>query len=102
MQRFYQAVELDEAEMARKRSQSVEPNSGKKLKSLEQTLQRNECSSLNALDKKVVNLRTFEFPVDFIYEILSKTPFCMVQHIVCILNIMQIAGIFLSILSIAF
>lgn len=96
MQRFYQAVELDEAEMARKRSQSVEPNSGKKLKSLEQTLQRNEYSSLNALDKKVVNLRTFEFYVDFTYKILSKTSFRMVQRIVCILNIMQIARIFLS------
>lgn len=53
MQRFYQAVELDEAEMARKRSQSVEPNTGKKLKSLEQTLQRKEYSSLGALDKSV-------------------------------------------------
>lgn len=32
MQRFYQAVELDEAEMERKRSASVEPNSMKKLR----------------------------------------------------------------------
>lgn len=64
MQRFYQAVELDEAEMARKRSQSVEPNAGKKLKSLEQTLQRKEYSSLSALEM-----------VNFIYfGLLSKTP----------------------------
>lgn len=64
MQRFYQAVELDEAEMARKRSQSVEPNTGKKLKSLEQTLQRKEYSSLSALEL-----------VNFIFfGLLSKTP----------------------------
>lgn len=91
MQRFYQAVELDEAEMARKRSQSVEPNTGKKLKSLEQTLQRKEYSSLSALEM-----------VNFIYfGLLSKTPskFRLVHswlNVVCIFNFMQMAFFYLS------
>lgn len=42
MQRFYQAVELDEAEMARKRNSSVEPNSRRKSKSMERTITNNE------------------------------------------------------------
>lgn len=43
MQRFYQAVELDEAEMERKRSASVEPKSKKKTNaSAEVSKHRNE------------------------------------------------------------
>lgn len=36
MQRFYQAVELDEAEMERKRSMSVEPNAKRQNRSEDQ------------------------------------------------------------------
>lgn len=46
MQRFYQAVELDEAEMERKRSTSVEPNSKKKPRVLEGSLNENEFASI--------------------------------------------------------
>lgn len=35
MQRFYRAVELDEAEIARKRASSVDPDSNRKSKSME-------------------------------------------------------------------
>lgn len=53
MQRFYQAVELDEAEMERKRSASVEPNSKKKTKaSPEVSSHRNEKELASIRDAK--------------------------------------------------
>lgn len=47
MQRFYQAVELDEAEMARKRNSSLEPTLNRKSKSMERTINNNEFESKN-------------------------------------------------------
>lgn len=55
MQRFYQAVELDEAEMARKRSASVEPSSKKKSRTVEEPRDRNDFVSGTAAKNPLVN-----------------------------------------------
>lgn len=55
MQRFYQAVELDEAEMERKRSASVEPNAKKKRKgSLDETEFASICDAKSQLVNRIV------------------------------------------------
>lgn len=55
MQRFYQAVELDEAEMERKRSASVEPTSKNKSKVSEGSEHRNEFASIRDAKEQLVN-----------------------------------------------
>lgn len=55
MQRFYEAVELDEAEMARKRSCSVEPTTKNTLKSVEKMRDSKEMVCASAIDNKLVN-----------------------------------------------
>lgn len=62
MQRFYQAVELDEAEMERKRSASVEPKSKNKSKSSSEVSERrhekekeNEFASISDAKTQMVN-----------------------------------------------
>lgn len=57
MQRFYQAVELDEAEMARKRSASVEPSSKKKAKTVEQPRDRNVVECVETATKPLVKFQ---------------------------------------------
>lgn len=47
MQRFYQAVELDEAEIARKRNARVNSDLNKRPKSVERTKEDNEFELVN-------------------------------------------------------
>lgn len=54
MQRFYQAVELDEAEMERKRSASVEPKSKKKSKISMGSADRNEFAPVRDVKTQLV------------------------------------------------
>lgn len=55
MQRFYEAVELDEAEMARKRSHSIEPTANITSKSVGKVRSSKEMVSASAIDHKLVN-----------------------------------------------
>lgn len=61
MQRFYQAVELDEAEMAKKQSASVEPISKKKANDVEQPQDQNVVASINATKTISVNYLCIKF-----------------------------------------
>lgn len=68
MQRFYQAVELDEAEMARKRSASVEPNTKKKMKTMDgpTSTDKNESVSVSAATNQLVNKLPINMKFDFL------------------------------------
>lgn len=73
MQRFYQAVELDEAEMERKRSASVEPNSKMKSKVSESSLDTNEFASIRDANYQLV------FRIQDLLLLLFSTFHCNVE-----------------------
>lgn len=58
MQRFYQAVELDEAEMAKKRSTSIEPNSYSKINK-NYTNSTDESDTGYSVDTRLVSFHYF-------------------------------------------
>lgn len=74
MQRFYQAVELDEAEMERKRSASVEPKSKKKTNasaevSKHRNEDENEFASIRDEKPQMVNYSLLSLQCSTLHEI---------------------------------